>query len=203
MGLAIPRPNVDEAASALIEWRDLPGARSTKFSNPDLLSQALERIPDPRVTLVETILANRAGHLSVGERKQVAHELVRSEKEQGLDAILLLAMIEQESRYDPRARGPRGSLGLMQVRPFVGEEVAERSGIPWKGPETLHNPALNVRIGVGYFAELKRMYPDNTIALAAYNMGPYRVKRILASGKIPMPRYVFCVLERYHALRAQ
>lgn len=155
----------------------------------------------PRLERVQTILQERASRLSLRVRKRVANELARAEDEHGLDPLLLLAVIDQESRYDPAARGPRGSLGLMQVRPFVAKEVAGRLGIPWEGPATLADPVLNVRIGAAYLAEMRRMYAEERLALAAYNMGPYRVKRILAQGRAPNSRYAALVLEGYGALR--
>ncbi len=158
------------------------------------------RHAEPGLGRAETILRERAPRLSLRERQAVAAELARG-AELGLDPLLLLALIDQESRYDPCARGPRGSLGLMQVRPFVGRDVAERLRIPWQGSKTLVNPVLNVRIGVAYLAEMKRMYQQDELALAAYNMGPYRVKRLLASGQPPRSRYAALVLEGYAALQ--
>ena len=155
----------------------------------------------PRLERVHTILQERASRLSPRVRKRVANELARAEDEHGLDPLLLLAVIDQESRYDPAARGPKGALGLMQVRPFVAKEVAGRLGIPWEGPATLADPALNVRIGAAYLAEMRRMYAEERLALAAYNMGPYRVKRILTQGRAPKSRYAALVLEGYGVLR--
>jgi soluble lytic murein transglycosylase-like protein len=185
-----PRP-----AFTLVLLMSALGGVSCHFGGP--------RIPaaQPRLERVQTILQERASRLSLRVRKRVANELARAEDEHGLDPLLLLAVIDQESRYDPAARGPKGALGLMQVRPFVAKEVAGRLGIPWEGPATLADPALNVRIGAAYLAEMRRMYAEERLALAAYNMGPYRVKRILAQGRAPKSRYAALVLEGYGALR--
>lgn len=199
-----PPPQLtDLAAVALESWVELPGARPTALGEPVGLSDALRHHPgtEPRLDLLQDVLEEHATRISASDRRRVAEELARAEEEHGLDALLLLALIDHESRYDPRARGPRGSLGLMQIRPFVGEDVARRLGIPWEGKETLVDPALNVRIGVGYLAEMKQMYTEEKLALAAYNMGPYRVKRILARGRAPRSRYAVHVLARYQELR--
>jgi len=170
-----------------------PAPVSAAPSRPDPPAPALEH--------AERVLRERARGLSSRERQGVARELRRAQSEHGLDTLLLLALIDQESRFDARARGPKGSLGLMQVRPFVGKDVARRLGIPWKGANTLFDPVLNVRIGSAYLAEVKRMYDQNHLALAAYNMGPYRVKRLIASGQPPRSRYAALVLEGYAALQ--
>ncbi len=159
--------------------------------------------PPAAVQRAEAILRERAPRLTAGERRGVAEALAGAETEHGLDALLVLALIDQESRYDPRARGPKGSLGLMQVRPFVGRDVAKRHKIPWKGSQTLIDPVLNVRIGQAYLAEMKRMFPRNELALTAYNMGPYRLKRILAQGRALRSRYAARVLKGYLALQRQ
>ena len=104
--------------------------------------------------LARAALAVRAGRIAEPERERLAQTLVEVEREGGPSVLLLVALIQQESRFDPRARGPRGSLGLMQVRPFVGEEVAARIAVPWQGERTLLDPVANVRIGAGYLAEL-------------------------------------------------
>ncbi len=205
-------PSVDTPPPSEFAWSAMPGGPPTALFEHPSTSEPTAAETEPgsedttallheRVMWIEGVLEERATRLTPEQRYQVAEELVRSEREEGIDAVLLLALIEQESHFDPHARSSRGALGLMQVRPFVGEEVATQQGIPWSGPDTLRDPELNVRIGTRYFAEMKRMYRENTLALAAYNMGPYRVKRMLARGEIPNPPYVFQVLERYHSLR--
>jgi len=159
--------------------------------------------PPAAVQRAEAILRQRAPRLTAGERRGVAEALAGAETEHGLDALLVLALIDQESSYNPRARGPKGSLGLMQVRPFVGRDVAKRHNIPWKGSQTLIDPVLNVRIGQAYLAEMRRMFSRDELALTAYNMGPYRLKRILAQGRALRSRYAARVLKGYLALQRQ
>ena len=174
------------------------GHSETEPTQPLLASHAA---PPPALERAESILRERAPRLSARERRGVAEELALAEAEDGLDTLLLLALIDQESRYDPRARGPKGSLGLMQVRPFVGRDVARRHSIPWQGSKTLMDPVLNVRIGRTYLAEMKRMFGRDELTLAAYNMGPYRLKRLLARNWTGRSRYVTLVLEGYLALQ--
>jgi soluble lytic murein transglycosylase len=114
-----------------------------------------------------------------------------------------LALIEQESRFDPRAKGPRGALGLMQIRTFVGEDVAARIGVPWQGEQTLLDPVLNVRIGTAYLTELLDRFGSQEIALAAYNMGPTRLAWRLARGDDGRSAFVTRVLQHYEELRRE
>ena len=153
--------------------------------------------------LVRKILEVRAPKLGELEREGVARVLVQAEKENGLPVLLMLAVIEQESRFDPNAVGPRGSIGLMQVRPFVGRDVAARHDIPWQAQRTLRDPVANVRIGTAYLAELRERFDDVDLAMAAYNIGPTRVAKRLRAGVKPRGPYLRRVHMRYHAMRIE
>jgi len=162
--------------------------------------EALVRPPAAGLVQAREVLAARAPRLDALAREGVAQLLARAERRHGIAPLLLLAVIEQESRFDPRARGPRGSLGLMQVRPFVGRAVAERAG--WHFDETtLLDPVENVRIGTRYLAELHMRFGNTALALAAYNAGPTRIRRFQARGLPCRTRYVRRVLARYEGLR--
>ena len=162
-----------------------------------------EAAVDPGLTLVRAVLASRAGHIPEPQREPLAQVLVEAEREHGISVLLLMALIERESRFDPLAKGPRGSLGLMQVRPFVGEDVAARNGIPWQGAQTLFDPVANVRIGSSYFAELLARFGSREHALAAYNIGPTRLARRLARGNDRNPAFVSRVLREYEGLQRE
>ena len=113
---------------------------------------------------------------------------------EGLDPLLLVAMIEVESSYDPQAVSSQGALGLMQVMPATAEEFGVEHPIdPIRGSLTA---------GARYLRWLQEYFEgDLTIALAAYNAGPGAVQRYEG---IPPYRetvlYVERVLEKYLAL---
>ncbi len=152
---------------------------------------------------IAAVLLKRAPKLQPLDRVRVARAIDDARRNHRVDPVLLLAMIHQESRFDPNARGPRGSLGLMQVRPFVAADVARRHRIPWTGKETLLDPAANVQIGACYLGEVLRMFPDPDLAIAAYNMGPYRVRRMVKRGQHPKPAYLTSVLKHLQALSTE
>ncbi|MCP4005435.1 MAG: lytic transglycosylase domain-containing protein [bacterium] len=145
-------------------------------------------LPDPR-PLLSRILSERARHIRAAERAEMVEALAAAGEDPPLDPFLILGVIEQESRFRPNAEGPHGSLGLMQVRPFVGEGVARRIALPWRGAETLFDPSANLRIGIAYLKQVVEMYGDEELALAAYNMGPYRLRRMLQRGAFPRGTY--------------
>ena len=158
-----------------------------------------EPVPNPTFVMLEQALAAVATELTDEERIAVAAEITRAEREVGLPALLIVALIQQESRFDSNAVGPRGSLGLMQLRTFVAADVAQRRGLDYDGRETLFDPVRNVELGCVYLAELRDEFGTVALALAAYNKGPSRVHRDLRHGREPGRRFVSQVLERYGA----
>ena len=103
--------------------------------------------------------------------------LISSSKENGLDPVLVAALIRQESNFNPMATSPVGARGLMQLMPAVGKAVAESKGIgPWD-PDLLYEPATNIKLGTAHLSGLVRKYPEVVKVLAAYNAGESRVEK--------------------------
>jgi soluble lytic murein transglycosylase-like protein len=151
--------------------------------------------------IAREILAERAPELDELQKEGVARAVVKAEQEHGLPALLVLALIEQESHFRPKARGPGGSLGLMQLMPKSAHHVAKRHGIAWHGASTLHDPVQNVHLGVLYLAEMRETFDDTDLAMAAYNIGPGAVQRRLDRGLSCKGPYVSGVLQRFQSLR--
>lgn len=99
-------------------------------------------------------------------------------RESGVPRHLVLGMIREESAFDVTALSHVGARGLMQLMPATGREVARSLGLPFSTAR-LDDPAYNVRLGTTYFSRVWKMFGGNTeLALAGYNGGPYRLKRL-------------------------
>lgn len=117
----------------------------------------------------------------------VLHAVDYSAQRFDLDPAMVLAIIEVESGFDPRAVSPRGAMGLMQLRPSTARAVARELGIPWRSDEALFDPRLNIVLGSGYLRSLLERFDDSAVALAAYNAGPTRVAAShRSSGTVPL-----------------
>ena len=93
----------------------------------------------------------------------------------GLDPYLVLALIHQESLFDPAARSSSDARGLMQLLPTTAARWAPDAGMPAAGLD-LYDPALSVRIGTVYLRNLMAMFDgDRFKAVAAYNGGEHAV----------------------------
>ncbi len=113
----------------------------------------------------------------------IAHsDVVRQQAERrSLSPYLVFGMIRQESGFDTDALSRAGALGLMQLMPATSREVAGKLGLPWSRTR-LSDPGYNVTLGTAYFRQVLEMFNgDVELALAGYNGGPYRIKRLLRS----------------------
>lgn len=90
-----------------------------------------------------------------------------------------------ESLFMRDVRSSAGAIGLMQLMPATGKEVAASISLPYSGIDTLKNPQSNIRLGTSYLGQMAERYSGNRVlATAAYNAGPHRVDRWLPqSGK--------------------
>ena len=108
------------------------------------------------------------------EHRQDKHILAAARKHQ-VDAALIKAVIWQESRFDPDARGRKGEIGLMQIMPDTGLEWAGAQRIANFSDFVLTDPVRNIDCGTWYLGKLLKRYPktDDPVpyALADYNAG--------------------------------
>lgn len=86
-----------------------------------------------------------------------------------VDPMLVRAVIQVESGYDPMTISHKGARGLMQLMPGTADRFAVQQ---------IHDPEENIRGGVEYLSELLRLFSyDLRRALAAYNAGENAVIR--------------------------
>jgi soluble lytic murein transglycosylase len=135
-------------------------------------------------------LTMRHTALSEKERRDLVHTIIREARAQNLEPGLVVAVIEVESAGYHLAVSHVGAMGLMQLLPATGEELAHRMGVDWKGPDTLFDPTVNVKLGTAYLRELADRYGSVHTALAAYNWGPGRIDRRLRRGARVPSRYI-------------
>ena len=104
--------------------------------------------------------------------------IARRARERDLPPHLVYAMIRQESAFDISARSRAGARGLMQMMPATGRELAGRLGLRYS-TDRLSDPDYNIRLGTLYIRQVLDMFDGNVeLALAGYNGGPYRIKRL-------------------------
>ncbi len=94
-----------------------------------------------------------------------------------LESALVLAIIRQESEFNPNAVSRANARGMMQLLPTTAKLVAAKKGIKYNFHKLLE-PEYNILLGTHYLADLLDSYDGSYIlAIAAYNAGPGNVNR--------------------------
>ena len=103
-------------------------------------------------------------------------------KRYGLDPYLVLAVIREESRFNPKATSRSNAKGLMQIIPPTGQGIAKNLKLSRYRTQRLYEIPLNVEMGTYYLSNQIKNFSDNIyLALAGYNGGPNRIKRYVKS----------------------
>ena len=108
-----------------------------------------------------------------------------------IDPALLLAIVDTESAFNPKAVSKKGAVGLMQLMPKTAESLGIKN---WR------KPRQNIQAGALYFRQLLQQFQDTRLALAAYNAGPAAV--IKAGNQVPdypeTRQYISKVIAKYN-----
>ncbi|MYB01098.1 transglycosylase SLT domain-containing protein, partial [Candidatus Poribacteria bacterium] len=102
-----------------------------------------------------------------------------------VDTFLIAAMILEESRYNAEAVSWAGAIGLMQIMPATGRELARKLNIRRFRTSMLKQPDINIRMGTKYIGELNSWFDGNIMhVIGAYNGGPGRMERWVSTKNI-------------------
>lgn len=121
-----------------------------------------------------------------------ADDLIRESAERGVDPRLLLAIMRQESRFQPDAKSFAAARGLMQFISTTSTRVAGELEIKGFVQDDLYHPSNSILFGSHYVKTLFAAFPEQPEAVvASYNGGDDNMKRWLARSRSSLPeRYV-------------
>jgi soluble lytic murein transglycosylase-like protein len=135
-----------------------------------------------------------------------ARSLLEISNKYQLDYRLIMALIDKESQFNPKAVGKAGEVGLMQIMPDTADKVAQglkliivppkkKIGGGYSELGSLGEPRFNMLIGVAYLAERIQKFGDVPTGLRAYNRGDTTAREYR-----PLDRYAEGVALRYVSL---
>jgi soluble lytic murein transglycosylase-like protein len=160
-----------------------------------------------RVAIAELLCSIAGNSLKPGILFDLSEIVYQSSNEFGYDPLLLLAVIEVESVFNPEAYGrfrngeKSGALGLMQIKPETAQEIADRLGMDTISPDDLFKPEINVILGVAYLTTMIERFKNFKLGILAYNQGPGTISKQLSEKSPLSVRYYQKVLVSYFRLK--
>ena len=190
VAVELPDPEEVVLLGELVEWitgTPAEGGQFQAFQEDDLASAIRSR---PQSFELFRQYNDEEARRKLLQSVPFGDAIFRSARRYEVDSLLLAALVEVESNFQPTVVSRAGAIGLAQLMP----ETAE-----WLGAEDVTNPETNLDTGARYLSWLLEEYEgDLSLALAAYNAGPGTVRKF---GGVPpyqeTQRYVDRVLGKY------
>lgn len=175
-----------------------------RFENEKLIHFQRTKIEqlEEKLKILEIIEDFQVG-MRPSERGELVNVIYEQSEKYGYDPLLLLALINVESSFKKEAVSHMGAVGLMQMKPSVGSDVANRRGIEWANRSNLYEPDYNVQLGSLYLFELILKFGDVKDAITAYNIGETRLRRMKRADEEPPKVYLKKVLKKYKELKEE
>ena len=165
--------------------------------------------PPPRELIrIYSIVSSRRPDITESEAWDLSEVILEESSSYGLDPMLVLAVIDVESKFQYGAVSPAGARGIMQILPYVAKSLVQRVGLHQLAhvrsfrPEFLDDPVLNIKLGVYYLHDLKKNFRSLTHALTAYNLGPTETKNRLDNDIAIPEEYSTLVLAAYRQYKS-
>lgn len=90
----------------------------------------------------------------------------------GADPVLVVSIMREESRFNPRAKSQAAARGLLQFIITTARDVGRDIGLVNLTPEDLYDPRVIIRLGAKYVSALSSQFGnDDYKVAAAYNAG--------------------------------
>jgi soluble lytic murein transglycosylase len=107
------------------------------------------------------------------------------------EPALVLAVIRQESEFDPAAISNANARGLMQLIPSTARMQARREGMTYERAALTSDPEYNMTLGSAHLAQLIDEFGGSyVLAIAAYNAGSHNARSWIGDWGDPRSRSV-------------
>jgi soluble lytic murein transglycosylase-like protein len=147
--------------------------------------------------------------MSTKQKHLLTETLWTQSRTYNFDPLLIIAVMQLESRSNPLARGrfrsgtESGAFGLMQVKLGTAKMMGRTLGIEIHSEADLMKPDVNLLLGSFYLLRQIIRYGDVSRGLMAYNIGPGELAKRLRTGeRLPLV-YSRSILVEYQRLITQ
>ena len=189
---------------ALIAFRGFPeSGKARKVTEIVKIVEVVEKPRPKELVKVHNIVKSHRSDITDSEAWRVSEVILEESLKRNLDPMLVLAVIEIESRFQYSMISPVGARGIMQIMPDTGKFLTDTLGrelgvkpVAYR-PESLDDPILNIRMGVYYLHDLRKQFRNLNLTLIAYNAGPSELQNRLENNQEFPQEYATLVLDAY------
>ncbi len=98
---------------------------------------------------------------------EIKQNIISQANAMGIEPAIALSIAKTESNFNQNARSAGGHIGVFQLSPATAKTMG-------------YNPYIleeNIKAGITYYKKMYETFGTMELAVAAYNAGPYAIKR--------------------------
>ena len=138
------------------------------------LAKTLDNLNRPDI-IVPIARAARQKNMEIGS---IGYPRINIPEHEEVEEALVLAIIRQESSFNPKAVSPVGAHGMMQIMPSLAQKISGDTKYAFKKERLLTDKDYNIKLGIKHLEQLLKTYKGYYIpVIAAYNAGEPAVNR--------------------------
>lgn len=160
-----------QAAAARAETRRVASVR--RLAKRTRVVALTREIPDDRIA------APASAVVAAAPTGAIPGMVTQAAQRAGVNPALAHAVVKVESRYQPRATGKGGYIGLMQL------SYQTARGMGFRGSrQALYEPSANLQYGMRYLAEAVRKSGGDTCSAVSKYQGGHAVRGVTRAGAV-------------------
>lgn len=132
---------------------------------------------------------------------EITQALISESQKYQLDPFFVAALIKTESKFNPKAVGSAGEIGLMQLKPATAKWLSSKKLLGFRKSKDLYSPTYNIKVGTAYMAYLRTQFKkEPSHYITAYNAGQNNKNLVRLS--LRSKSYQSKVLSQYKSIYA-